>query len=111
MEWGSALARALTGQDLSLPETGPVAARVLELLAELGWDADRIQHRAAERAEAGLVWPEPPDPDWCRQVGPARWLAVLTSAQHQLEHPELPPAPRPLTADERRLLADVPPHW
>jgi len=111
MEWAGALARSLTGESMDLPPTGPDAARVLGLLADVGWDTDRIRARASERAAAGQAWPEPPDLQWCRQVGPARWSAVVADAVRRLEVPNLRPGRRQLTADEFRLLADVPPHW
>ncbi|MFT4293888.1 MAG: hypothetical protein QM582_00565 [Micropruina sp.] len=101
---------ALTGQRLD--PAGEVADP-LAALAAAGWDQDRIAAHAAEVLAAGGVWPHPVPEELRARVGSARLLAVLQRIQLDLGRfgrASRPAPPRPLTADERRLLNEVPPH-
>jgi hypothetical protein len=111
-EWESALARALTGEDVGLAAAeGPDG--LLGALERAGWT------RAALVAHAEAVWardqPWPhPDPAAQAAFGAARWLAALGDVRRQLglDTEARPPSRRTgLDADERRLLQDRPPHW
>lgn len=105
---GPALAQALVGEQLPIDPGDPLAG-----LASAGWDRDAL-HRHADRVRsAGGVWPHPVAEELRLRVGSARLLAAVQAAQTALGllgTPARPAAARPLTADERRLLADVPPH-
>lgn len=109
-ELARAVGLALTGQADGLDRITP---DVLTALADAGWDAERILAHAEAVLAGGGVWPHPV-PDALRaRVGSARLFAVLQRVQQDLGlfGRAAAPAPRrPLTADERRLLHDVPPH-
>lgn len=114
MSDAAALARAvgfaLTGQADVIDRVTP---GVREALADAGWSYDRVRAHAEAVLAAGEVWPHPVPEDLRAPVGAARLLAVLQQVQGDLGlfGRAAAPAPRrPLTADERRLLNDVPPH-
>lgn len=113
--WHRALAFALTGAELDLDaQTAPDIADLVADLAKLGWDADAVGAHAREAAGSG-PWPHP-IPDTLRSgLGAAQLYAALTEARARLGLEVLtvlPPSRRTrLDADERRLLADVPPHY
>lgn len=98
MKWHQALAYAVTGR--RFPELGEQARPDLDALAD--WLAGRV---------AGVVVPVPDD--LVADLGPAQFHAALTDLRRRLQPPPAAPvlANRPLTADERRLLTDVPPHY
>lgn len=110
-----ALAFALVGERLELPVADAVGAmQFVPQLTRVGWPPQRIAaHAAAERA-AGRPWPHPVDPAERGGLGPAQFHAALASLRQELGLDGLvaaPPSARTtLTADERRLLADAPPH-
>ncbi|MDR1266254.1 MAG: hypothetical protein LBK42_12025 [Propionibacteriaceae bacterium] len=109
--WGSCLALALTGAVTALPKVGSPGA-VLAALAELGWDRAAIAGHARAVTAAGRPWPHPA-PEASARFGPARWQAALDESRRLLglETVVRPPSRRStLTADERRLLAERPPH-
>jgi hypothetical protein len=111
--WASELATSLVGESVDLPDTAPDAPSVLAALAQVGWPAARIGAIARERYEAEKAWPFPV----AREVvaaGAAQWYALQREARMLLglDGVVQPPVTRTaLTADERRLLSDVPPHW
>ena len=110
--WHSALALALTGERLDLgKQERPDAAELVSELAARGWDRDRIE----ALARVAPVWPIPVEPADREGLGAAQWLAALREARRGLGLESLivrPRSPRGLlNADERRLLADVPPHY
>lgn len=111
--WASELATSLVGESIELLDTAPDVESVLAALARAGWPADRIVAIARERFDAEKAWPFPV----AREVvaaGPAQWYALQREARILLglDGVVQPPATRTaLTADERRLLSDVPPHW
>lgn len=105
-----AVGLALTGRAglIATTDLSPLAA-----LAAAGWDRDRIvTHAEAVRASDG-VWPHPVPDELRAQVGSARLIALLQRLQADLGlfgRRAAPATDRPLTADERRLLNEVPPH-
>ncbi|QXT63402.1 hypothetical protein [Tessaracoccus palaemonis] len=106
----SALARALTGQQIELSGEVPVA----EALARVGFDADALGAVRRERQHAREPWPfEVPIED-LRAIGFARFDAALAALRRELGLTGLAPATpahRRLNRDEQRLVADRPPHW
>lgn len=101
--WHQALAYAVTGQ--RRPDLGYQAQPDLALLArrlgELA-DADALTRR----------FHRVPD-DLMQDLGPAQFQAALTELRAALWGPTAGPVvtSRPLTAEERRLEADRPPHY
>ena len=82
-------------------------------LADEGWDRAAIQSHARAVIAGGGVWPHTVPDELRLRLGGARLLAAVQRAQADLGlfGQQVPPAaPRPLNADERRLLQDVPPH-
>ncbi|MFT4109308.1 hypothetical protein, partial [Propionicimonas sp.] len=56
--WHAALAWALTGVELPLPEPGqPDVAALVDDLARAGWPAERIAGHARAEAAADHAWP------------------------------------------------------
>lgn len=113
--WHRAIAFALTGADLDLGEQqAPDLDLLVEQLSHRGWDADALGDHARAAAAAG-PWPHPV-PDALRAgLGAAQLYAAIGGARERygLEVlTVLPPSRRTrLDTDERRLLADVPPHF
>ena len=106
------LARALTGEPL------PVAGDATDVgaeLAGLGWDVERLTVLREERMRRRLPWPSPADLEVRRELGFARFDALLARVRNELglagTRSRAQAPVRPLNADERRLLADRPPHW
>jgi hypothetical protein len=107
------LALALTGEDLVLPGGLDAPSAVLAGLAGLGWPPTRLRAYAASRRDAGLPWPLPVPGERLRQVGPAQWYAALRAVCAALAvdvQPVRPSRRTTLTPDERRLIAEAPPH-
>lgn len=106
--WQSALAYALTGEWLPIPESGEPNADVLVAeLERIGWTGPRL----VEAARQPRCLPD----GWVRTLGPARYAAVLADLRVRLGVSGVPVrapgAARPLNPEERRLVADRPPHW
>lgn len=109
--WHAALAYALLGAPVrDLPETG--TPKVADLLAELGGvETVRV---AVVGARAAGSWPHPVPEDLRRGLGAAQFAAVWARLLAELG--PLTTSARPVvtdrasTSDERRLLADRPPH-
>lgn len=113
--WQAAVAFALTGEVLDLPESGePQPAELVSALAERGWNQATVIAEARRCAASGEPWPHPVDPHLRAGLGLAQLQAALTATRHLLGVQTLvtrPPSARTdLTADEERLLRDVPPH-
>jgi len=113
--WHRALAFALTGVELPLGvQDRPDAPQLARDLAAAGWPPPSIAEHARARLAAGEPWPHP-IPDALRAgLGAAQLQAALGRVRDDLglaalEH-RRPSRRSVLTADERRLLADVPPH-
>ena len=106
----AAVGFALTGGTALIASVDPDP---LTALADAGWSTPRIVAHAEQVRAAGGVWPHPVPDELRAQVGSARLFALLQRLQVELGlfgRPAAPAAPRPLTADERRLLNEVPPH-
>ena len=109
--WHAALAYALLGPPVrALSEPG--TPQVAELIAELGGvEVVRERVRAAQQADP---WPYALPDDLRRGLGPAQltaaWRATVAAvgAETTIARPVV--TDRALTADDRRLLADRPPH-
>lgn len=95
--------------------TPPTAADLVAALSAAGVDRAQLETHKAERQAAGLPWPHPVPAELRPDIGAAQFFSALRQVTDDLEVHSWQvsgPAPtRPLTADERRLLADVPPHW
>jgi hypothetical protein len=110
--WESCLAQALTGSAPTLP-AAQSSSDLLQALAALGWTKSAIRDRAQSAWAEGRPWPLPL-PEASARFGAARWQAALAELRQELDLSVtvVPPRPRrPLTADERRLLAERPPHY
>lgn len=113
--WHRALAHALVGSDLGLPDApAPDPDALRAALAAAGWDAGRLGAHAAARRARGEPWPHPVPDALRRGLGAAQFHAALARLRGDLGLDAVevrPPSRRTaLDADERRLLADVPPH-
>lgn len=107
-DWHAGLAYALTGHwlDVSIVEE-PMVDRLLADLESCGWNRMRLTDAA--RNTHALP------PEWARQLGAARFAAVLGDLRRRLAtcraETRISATDRPLDADEQRLTADRPPHW
>ncbi len=113
--WHAAIAYALLGEELDLPE--PALPRPTSLVAELasaGWTARRVRSHAVDQVGAERVWPHPIPVGLRESCGAAQLSAALGETRRLLGLQALdtrPPSSRTaLNADELRLLRDVPPH-
>ena len=113
--WHRALGLALTGEalELGVQDAFDVDAAVAALAAA-GWDAERV-HDHAHQCAGSVPWPHPVAAHERDGVGPAEFHAAILRLRERLGLSALevrPPSTRTrLDADERRLLADVPPHF
>ena len=104
--WHQALAYALTGvrfEELDRQARPDLDAVTAFLRPRLGVDVE----------PAELLRPHPLPADLAPGVGAAQLWAGVAELRRRLSAGASAPgvaAPRPLTADERRLLQDVPPH-
>ncbi len=105
--WHAALGFALTGEWLDLPPVErPDPEVLLAQLAEAGWSGARLIEAARQ--------PHQVPTDVVAGLGAAQFWAVLVDVRRRVgagSEVRPPAAARPLTADERRLTADRPPHW
>jgi len=109
----SLLAYALTGEDLPMRDTDGSTGDFLAALEEAGWSPDRVRRCASQAWEQQTSWPHPLPSHSLDSVGAARWYAALTEVRAVLglDAVRLPPSRRTvLTQEERRLMADLPPH-
>lgn len=120
MKVAELVASALTGELVSAGESAGSGVEhaelqeVRELLTAAGWDRDRLVEQRRQRQAAGEPWPFPVPIEELRQVGFARFDALLAAVRTDLGLDGLRPAAparRPLSADEQRLSAERPPHW
>lgn len=111
--WASELAGSLVGEPVDLRGVEPDARAVLAAMHEAGWPAELVVAIAYDRIANEEPWPFPVDRSVI-SAGPAQWYATLGEARRLLglDGEVRPPSTRTaLSADERRLLTDVPPHW
>jgi hypothetical protein len=111
--WATELASCLVGERVELPQTAADAHAVLAALEDAGWGSQVIAAIAYDRFAAEEPWPFPVSRDVVA-AGPAQWYALVGQARTLLglDGEVRPPSTRTsLSADERRLLTDVPPHW
>jgi len=103
---------ALTGET---PPTDPADTTpdvIRACLDDLGWSLDQLRTHAENCRMSDIPWPHPL-PAGAKLPSPAQWYAALTRviADLGLDSVRLPPSRRTtLTNEERRLMADVPPH-
>ena len=103
--WHQALAYAVTGvrfEDLGRQDRPDLDVLAARLRPRLGVEVD----------PAELTRAHPLPADLAAGLGPAQLGAAVTELRRRLTAPPPPVVadPRPLSADERRLLQDVPPH-
>jgi hypothetical protein len=113
--WQAAIAYALVGTELPLDEGGRADPEAtVAALSARGWTADQVGAHAREVSADARPWPHPVPADLRAGCGPAQLQAAVARARELLGLATLevrPPSRRNLlTADERRLLAEVPPH-
>lgn len=113
--WHRALAFALVGRELPLgDQSTPAVASLAADLASLSWDADAVRRHALEVTAAGEPWPHLVPAGMRAGLGAAQFQAALLALRELLDVAALdvqPPSTRTdLTAAERVLLAEVPPH-
>lgn len=113
--WHSTLAYALVGGwlDLGVQPAPDIEALVAEL-GERGWDAAGVGAHALACQANERPWPHLVDAAARAGMGAAQWFAALGRARAALGVDVLvdhaPSRRTKLTADERRLLSEVPPH-
>lgn len=105
----------MTGTDLLVGvQRAPDAARLAADLVSAGWPPERVAAHARATLASGEAWPHP-IPDALRAgLGAAQLLAALRRVRAELGLAALesraPSRRSALDADERRLIADAPPH-
>lgn len=107
------LAFALTGEDLPIRDIDGTSMDFLTAMDSAGWSADRIRDHATQCEQTETPWPHPLPPHSMDGIGAAQWYALLTQVRATLglDVVHVPPSRRTaLTADERRLMEDLPPH-
>ncbi len=113
--WQAAIAYALVGAEQAMDETGRADPDATILaLSGLGWTPELIAAHARDVIAAEQPWPHPVPAGLRSGCGPAQLQAAVARTRELLglvSLDVLPPSRRTrLTADERRLLAEVPPH-
>lgn len=113
--WHAAIGFALVGVELRVDERGqPDPAALAEALVAGGWTGDRIAAHARTRLQAGMPWPHPIPAALQVGCGAAQLRAALGATRAALGIATLvtmsPSVRTRLTADEERLLREVPPH-
>ncbi len=109
----SILAQALTGDQVEVANDCDSVDQVLAQLSQAGWPADRIRSHAQACWADEQPWPHPVSANRLAGVGAAQWYAWLGQARLalRLDAVRQPPSQRTaLTSEERRLMADRPPH-
>lgn len=110
-----AIGHALTGQHLDPPEAASwQAAEVLAWLAGQGWgDSALVAHREQVR-DSHAQWPHRLPSDVLDGLAHAQYTALLAQVRRLAGldglHPTVHSGPRVIGPQERRLLAEVPPH-
>lgn len=106
--WHRALGFAVTGEELELPDHEvPQPAVLLTELAALGWSGERLRaaarhdHQPPQELRAGLGAAQ-----YAAALAELRRLVGATGATTRVSSGRTA-----LGAEDRRLLADRPPHW
>lgn len=123
VDWLVLISLALVGEDAARRGGGDTDASIgngvdtdaiAGGLVASGWDAEAIRAHALAELAAGRSWPHVVDPQARRGVSPAQFWAVLKDVRRSLGLETLtvaaPSRRTMLDADERRLMADLPPH-
>ncbi len=112
MSFVQAVAFALVGRRLAAGDDSADPRRIMEHLASLGVDAASVAAVQQERRAASLPWPFPL-PEDVAVNSPAQLKAVLDAVRTELgvggPSPVVAVKRRP-SADELRLIQEVPPH-
>lgn len=107
------LIRCLTGEAPTFPTDVETPSAIIHQLADAGWDGPRLADVKDRELAAGRPWPAQPPRE--REYGFAQFHALQQAVLRELGLDGvtvLPAAPsRPLDAAERRLVADLPPHF
>lgn len=114
--WHTAIGYALVGQELPLAEPAhPDPARLVADLDAAGWNAGRVHAHALATVEAERPWPHRIPAELRAGCGAAQLHAALGRTRALLAVVTLetrsPTTRTRLTADEQRLLRDLPPHY
>lgn len=107
-DWHAALAYVLTGQRLPVtPAPSPEPAALLAELSALGWSGERLTTTATVARAV--------PPELRAGLGAAQFWAVLAQLRAEVGArgtvAQAPSRRTLLTAEERRLRAERPPHW
>lgn len=113
-DWGAAVSQALTGGPAVNCEE-PDVARIIKLLNEVGWTAEKLETaRQTALSEVG-GWPYPVSRELLGQLGPAQFQAVLTQIRSKLgltgSYQTFSTRNRKPDLDDQRLLDELPPHF
>lgn len=113
--WHRALAYALVGEELPLaPIDSPDVAVLRDGMTKLGWPSERVVEHA-HHAQRERTWPHRVPDELRAGLSAAQLRAALTAARasYGLDVFDIrrPSRRIALTADERRLIQDVPPHY
>ncbi|WP_432558520.1 hypothetical protein [Granulicoccus sp. GXG6511] len=111
VDWHAVLAFALTGEWLRLPSDdgggpAPDPDRLLADLAAVGWSGPRLAAAATARRTVPV--------EQVRALGAARFAAVVADLRARVlagSAEVRSVSGRSLNIDERRLVAERPPHW
>ncbi|MCL2470287.1 MAG: hypothetical protein FWF25_00890 [Propionibacteriaceae bacterium] len=109
----SLLGYALTGEEMSLPDGDGSANSFLAGLEEAGWPPARVRAHAKAAWDNEQPWPHPLPEHSLDRIGAAQWYAKLAAVRVVLglDAVRMPPSRRTtLSAEEKRLVAEVPPH-
>jgi hypothetical protein len=112
--WHQALVYALLGErrpDLGVQDA-PDLDRLIDALIRAFGGREALTSAVQTAQRDRSPWPVPLPGDLAAGLGSAQFWAALTHLRDRLApRPTAnPPQPRALTPEERRLLADVPPH-
>lgn len=113
--WASRLAWAVVGErldDSAGPGDDDPVTAAAALLARHGWERERIRAHVAGCRVAETPWPHPLPPGWVAAGEHARVAAQVGALVERLGvRKSRFGGNGPLTARDRSLQADRPPHW
>lgn len=116
VDWQAVVAYALTGERLAVTRATDFDAALLARdLVALGWERARVESLAEAAQERGEPYPCPVPSELRPGIGAAQLAAVVRQARLALgligADAGSVSTRTDLDADERRLLAEVPPHY